>query len=468
MARLWREPSSGINEITFAAASRSFRWPAVRTGDRSEHLAGRGGIFRVLEQRDFALLWSGQSISSLGDGVFTVALALEALRVGGRPIDLAFVLAARAVPAVLLALAGGVVVDRVPRRLAMLVADAGRGCAVGTIALLVGYGKLELAELIVMSAVFGTADAFFWPASMGLVPELVPAELVLQANALSQTSSQFAQGLIGPAAGGIVVAAIGTAWSFGIDAISFAVSSLSLLAISSRSHPSGGGSSPFAAAHEGLSYVRRTRWLITSIGGAALANFFGFAPLSVLLTLLVRHVLKAGPLALGLVFAAGGAAGVVASLLVARLGPPRRQITVTWGCYGAGGAAIAAMSFAPEVWAVGALSALEVGLILYGDVLWLALMQRQVPKEMLGRVSSLVYLFGFALGPLGILAGGAVASLLGTRSALFLSGTTSGAICLAVMLLPGLRDPERTVPGTQVPSGRLPQDQAGERDARRA
>jgi hypothetical protein len=100
------------------------------------------------------------------------------------------------------------------------------------------------------------------------------------------------------------------------------------------------------------------------------------------------------------------------------------------------------MAFAPDPWVVGALSAVEVGLILYGDVLWVAMMQSLVPKEMLGRVSSLVYLFAFALGPLGILAGGAGAAAIGTRPALFVSGTVSSAICVIVVFIPGVRDPD--------------------------
>jgi MFS family permease len=405
-------------------------------------LAASNGVFRVLKERDFALLWSGQSVSSLGDGIFTIALALEALRIDHNPTGLAFVLAARAIPAVCLALGGGVVVDRVPRRLVMLVSDAVRGLAVGAIAVLIARGGLRLSELIAMSAVFGTADAFFAPASMAYVPELVPAELLVQANALSQTSSQFAQGLIGPAAGGIVVAVIGTAWSFGIDAVSFAVSSVSLFAMRARGRPSSRGDSAVAAAREGP----RLRATHTLAGGepgwSSARKFLGIAPLTVLLPLLVRHSLHARALALGLVFAAGGAAGVLASLLVAHLGAPRHQVTATWAAYAAGGLGIVGMAFAPDPWVVGALSAVEVGLILYGDVLWVAMMQSLVPKEMLGRVSSLVYLFAFALGPLGILAGGAGAAAIGTRPALFVSGTVSSVICVIVVFIPGVRDPD--------------------------
>jgi MFS family permease len=401
------------------------------------------GTFEVLKVRDFALLWSGQSISSLGDGVFTIALALAALEIGRSPIDLAYVLAARAVPSVCFALLGGVAVDRVPRRLAMLTSDAVRGAAVGVVAVLMARHELQLWELIVMSGIFGTADAFFGPASMSVLPELLDGHLLVQGNALSQMSGQLTQGLIGPAAGGLIVGVIGFAWSFGIDAISFAVSAVCLLAMRIRTKRTERHGTAFFEAMEGINYVRSQRWLIASLLGAALANFVGMTPLTVLLPLLVRDVLHGSTLSLGLVFAAGGAAGVIASLVVARMGSPRRRVIAVWTAYAAGGLAIGGMAFARSVWVVGLLSGMEIGLFVYGDVLWVAMMQQLVPREVLGRVSSLVYLLAFSLGPVGMLLGGAAATGIGVRKTLLFSGLVSGLICLIVLLVPGVRDPER-------------------------
>src|SRR5580658_94843 len=92
--------------------------------------------FEPLRHRDFALLWSGQAISQLGDGVFTVTLAIEVLRIDQHALALSYVLAARLLPAILFTLGGGVIVDRVPRRLAMLASDIARGAAVAVITVL--------------------------------------------------------------------------------------------------------------------------------------------------------------------------------------------------------------------------------------------------------------------------------------------------------------------------------------------
>jgi MFS family permease len=157
--------------------------------------------FDPLRHRDFALLWSGQAISQLGDGVFTVTLAIEALRLDHRAIGLSYVLAARLLPAVLLALAGGVLVDRVPRRLAMLASDVTRGAAVAVATVLVAIGEIHLIGLVLMAFVFGVGDAVFFPAAVAITPELVPAESLVGASALNGTSLQVAGVLIGPAVG---------------------------------------------------------------------------------------------------------------------------------------------------------------------------------------------------------------------------------------------------------------------------
>jgi DHA3 family tetracycline resistance protein-like MFS transporter len=300
-------------------------------------------------------------------------------------------------------------------------------------------------QLIAMSAIFGTADAFFGPASLSILPELLDENLLAQGNALNTMSGSLTQGLIGPAVGGLVVGSIGFAWSFGIDAISFAGSAICLLAMRIRTMSSKAHGSALTEALEGISYVRKTRWLIASLAAAALANFVGMMPLTVLLPVMVRNVLHASALSLGLVFAAGGAAGIVASLVVARMGSPRLRVMVLWIAYAGGGLAILLMAFAVNVWVVGLLNAIEIGLYIYGDVLWVTMMQELVPREVLGRVSSLVYLLAFALGPLGILLGGVLAAAIGIRETLFISGLVSTLICIGVIVIPGVRDPERPI-----------------------
>ncbi len=396
----------------------------------------------ALRHRDFALLWSGQSVSLVGDGVFIVALALETLRVDNSPAALSFVLASRLLPTVLLLLVGGVIVDRVPRRAAMLVSDVTRGLSVAAIAILIAIAALQIWELVVMSIVFGAADALFYPASTAVVPEILPAELLVQGSALNATSRTAAQVLIGPALGGVIVASVGYDWAFAVDAASFAISAACLLAMARLPRPKASGRSALAELREGLRYCRSQPWLWGTIIAAGIANFASYAPLAILIPLLVKNVLHQGAIALGLVFAAGGVGGIAVSLLVVRLGAPRRRITAMWLGWTVAGAGVVGLALSPNIWLAGALVLVVLGMLEYGNLLWNPIMQELVPEDLIGRASSVDWTISLSLSPLGVIAAGAVASAIGVRATILIGGVLSVVMC-GVLFVPGVRDPER-------------------------
>jgi MFS family permease len=381
-------------------------------------------------------------VSLVGDGIYTVALALETLRIDNHPFALSLVLAARLLPTVLLLVVGGVIVDRIPRRFAMLASDSIRGIAVATIAVLVALGSLQIWELVVLSAVFGAADALFYPASTAVTPEILPADLLVQGSALTHTSETVAQNLLGPALGGLVVAALGYEWGFVIDAASFAVSAGCVIAMSRRPRPEPSGHSALADAREGLRYVRSQRWLWVSLVGAGLANFIAFSPLAVLVPLLIRNVLHQGPVALGLVLATGGVGGALTAVLVARFGAPRLRITWMWVGWGGSAAAMMVLALAPNAWVAAASMFLIIAGLMFGNVLWSPMMQELVPPELLGRASSVDWLMSLSLSPLGVIVGGAAAGVMGTRMTMLIGGGISACL-IGILFVPGVRDPER-------------------------
>jgi len=237
------------------------------------------------------------------------------------------------------------------------------------------------------------------------------------------------------------VGAVGTAWAFGIDAASFLVSAVSLALMHRSPRTESTKTSFLDDAREGIRYVRAERWLWITLVAAGIANFFGYAPIGLLVPLLVREVLHASAFELGLVFAAGGIGGVVASLVAGRLGTPKHQIAVMWCAYGAAVVPVCAMALSPNVWFAGVCVVGEVGLIIYGDVLFFSMLQQLVPQQLLGRVSSVLYLMAVGLMPLGTLVAGVVASYIGIRTTLFLGGLLSFSTTL-VLLFPDVRDPE--------------------------
>ncbi len=130
-------------------------------------------MVHVLREREFRLLWLGQSASTIGDRLVFVALALYVTEIGS-PTDVGLVLAAHAVPFVAFLVLGGVWADRLPRHRVMVVTDVVRALMHAVLAALIFTGAVEIWHIVVIEAVFGAAEAFFRPAYTGLVPQTVP------------------------------------------------------------------------------------------------------------------------------------------------------------------------------------------------------------------------------------------------------------------------------------------------------
>jgi MFS family permease len=151
-------------------------------------LIRRLSVLRSLQNRSFALLWLGQTCSSLGDGAFTIALAWEVLLLTGSATAMGLVVMAEMLPRLIFLLLGGVAADRLPRLRILLFSDAGRGAIVLLIALLGWLHGLQLWHLIALSLLFGVAAGFFHPAYRSLTPQLVEYDQLASANALTAFS----------------------------------------------------------------------------------------------------------------------------------------------------------------------------------------------------------------------------------------------------------------------------------------
>jgi predicted MFS family arabinose efflux permease len=338
-------------------------------------------------------------------------------------------------------LLGGVIVDRFPRRIALLASDATQGIAVTVITVLAATNRINLLGLVLMALVFGVGDAVFFPASMAITPELVPGDQLVGASALNQTSTQLARVLIGPALGGIVVALLGTAWGFAIDAGSYAISVAALVTMrGGQARPGRESSSPIAEFREGLRFLFSKRWLWTTELGASLGNFVAFSPLGALVPLLVKQVLNGDGIALGLILAAGGLGGVLASVLLGHRDPPRHRLVALWIGWGLSGVGVLGLGLVPNLWLAGGVAFVTYGLDAYGSVLYDPLIQQGVPAELLGRVASVNYVLSFALSPLGLVAAGALAEGIGVRTTLLIGGGIT-ALTTVIPFLPGVKDP---------------------------
>ena len=417
---------------------------------------GRGGLLRPLGERDFRLLWAGQAISLLGDGVLTVTLAWQTLRLSSSPTALALVMFARATPRILLMLLGGVISDRLPRRLVMLAADLVQALAVGVLALLAAGDGLRLWHLAALAAVASAASAFFLPASTALLPELLATDLLLPANALSTSSRVLAAQFAGPALGGLLIATIGTAAAFAVDAVSFLVSVATLAMLRTRPEPRPASEQTGGMAQEvseGLAFARGQPWIWVTLVVAAFANFLVSGPLQVLLPVMVRR-LGAGAGDLGLVYAAFGLGGGLAVLLAGQFGLPRWRVTAMYAVWIPSGLVVAGIGVARGVVALAVLYGLAGLLMELGNLIWTTLVQERVPARVLGRVSSLDWLISVGSQPVAIAATGPLAAAVGATAVLVAGGLLSVPVSVAGLLWPGVRDPDREAPDQAAPGAR--------------
>jgi MFS family permease len=407
-------------------------------------------LFAPLAHRDYRLLVGGMSVSLLGDGLFLVALAWQVYALSNAPTALASVGIAMTIPTIVCLLIGGAVSDRYDRRLVMLGADTVRALALATLAFLSVTGELHLWQLMAVAVLYGAATAFFDPASDALVPQLLPADALAQANSLDQLIRPLALRLAGPAIGGVLVGALGVGWAFGLDAASFVVSAGTLLAMSPVRRPADPADAAAAGSVRrevaaGLRYVRSHAWLWATLVSAAVAYLLFMGPTEVLVPFIVKNRLSDGAGALGLVFAAGGLGSLLCAIVIGQRGLPRRSLTFMFIAWTLATLAIAGYGIAGQLWGLMLASVAFNTLETAGTIAWATAKQRLVPAHLLGRVSSLDWLISIGLLPVSFAITGPVSAALGTRTTLIGAGVLGAVVTFAAMLVPGVRQMDEVV-----------------------
>jgi hypothetical protein len=419
------------------------RGPRHRIEEEESLTTGRLKIVQPLKLRDFSLLWAGMTVSMLGDGIYFVAIAWQVLRLSNAPTALSAVGVAWTLPQVVFLLLGGVVSDRLERRTILLASDVVRGLAIGGLGLLSVSGAIELWHIVVLVAVYGAGEAFFMPAFGAIVPDIVPQNLLVEANALDQFVRPVAFRLLGPALGGLLVATYGAGEAFLVDAASFGLSAgCVLLMRSQRRSAASRRASALSEIVQGFAFVRAQTWLWGTLAAAAVAQLCFVGPLQVLLPLLVRENIGGGAGAYGLILAIGGVGSILASVTVSQRGLPRRQLTFMYLNWAVGTFVISYYAITDTVWEA-MLASLVIGACFTtGLIVWGTMMHRLVPAELLGRVSSFDWLVSTGLTPVSYALAGPVALALGNEATLALAGVLGGVSVLAFLRLPGLRASE--------------------------
>ena len=311
-------------------------------------------------------------------------------------------------------------------------------------ALLSLTGVLELWHIAALAAVYGAGTAFFSPSFDALVPEVLPAGDLAQANALDQFVRPIALRLAGPALGGVLIELFGAGTAFALDAASFVVSAAALLAMAPaarRAVPAGRGSVA-RDMREGLRYVRSHVWLWATFASAAIAYLLFMGPAEVLLPYIVKNDLHGSAADLGIVFAAGGIGSVGCAVVLGQRGLPRRDITFMYVTWTLATLAVAGYGLASAVWQLMLASLAFNALETAGTIVWATAKQRHVPAALLGRVSSLDWLISIGLLPLSFALTGPVSGAIGAQNTLIAAGLLGAVVTFAALLLPGMREVE--------------------------
>lgn len=388
--------------------------------------------FSALQHANFRIFVTGQLISLMGTWMQTIGQGWLVYELSRSERDLGLVGFASAIPALAITPWAGVIVDRVSKRNVMIFTQFGAMCLALVLAGLTFAGVIQVWHVIVLAACLGAVNAFDGPARQSFVVDMVGRADLANAIAINSMTFNGAR-IIGPAVGGLLLAAVGAAWCFLLNGLSFIAVILSLFKMKLPPHePKGNQLSPWQQLLSGIRYTVQSPNLRAILLLALIFSMFGVS-YSTVLPAFVDKALQQSGSAFGVINAFLGIGAVTGALLVARygdLGVRGRWLTATIL-----GFPIMLIIFALNRsygWSLVLAIILGIG-FMQTFTLLNTLLQTQVADEMRGRVLSLYSLTFFGFMPFGNLAIGAISEWWGLSQAIVLSAVLSFSLALIIL-----------------------------------
>jgi MFS family permease len=407
-------------------------------------------LLAPLRHRDFRLLWTGQTVSSFGNSVQSVAMPFQLLALGATPAQLGIAVAINYGTSIVFLLAGGAIADRLPRRTLIVASDLLGGWVAAVVALLSATGQLRVEHVYLSAFARGAADAFLQPAYSAIIAELIPKDILRAGNAARLLGRSLAR-IAGPTLGGLAVVLAGPALAFAINALTFFFSLVTLLLARPPRRTPAPSASFLRDVREGFGYVFSVPWLWTTAVYFMAVNVAFAGQSGVLTPLLVRDVLRGDAETYGVINSAYGVGTILASIVVAQLAL-RRPGRVLFAFEVLACVSVLAIGLVQTVPAVVALMALVGVGLASSTVIWEALLQRHVPERMLGRVSSINLLGNSLINPIGPIWMAAVVGSIGPSATFVVAGTYALVLALAWLLASPLR--HLTEPQSEITTAR--------------
>lgn len=399
--------------------------------------------------RNYTLLTAAAVATGLGGNGALIASAFAVLESGGDSGDVGLVAASRTLPLVLFLLIGGAISDRVPRHHVMVAANALSCVSQATFAVLVLTGEPRLWQMMLLTALGGTGQAFFGPAAEGMLMSTVSGEQAGRAFAVFRMAMQGAS-LGGAALGGALVAAVGPGWVLAVDAAAFAVAG-GLRSFLDVSHipPRAPGGGMLADLRDGWREFIGRPWLWSIVVAFSIANAVVGAADAVYGPLVARDSLGgAGPW--GLALAAFGAGTVAGALLMTRWKPRRLLLAGMLGIFPLAlpSAALAVPVPIGVLFAVMFVAGATVEIF---GVSWMTALHQEIPEDKLSRISAYDWFGSIALMPLAAAAAGPTESAFGRTAALWGCAALVTVVTGAVLCVPEVRNLRRRTGSTSAP-----------------
>ena len=393
---------------------------------------------QAFRSRNFRLVWSGQTISLIGNAAFLVAIGWKTVSITGSAGSLGIVLMAEGLAMLATLLIGGALADRYERRRLMIVSDLARLGVVGALAVVDATGHLSFPLLIAFAVGVGLGDGFFHPAFGGIVPLVVESPSIPSANAMIGISRQMSF-MVGPALAAGLYSATGSATVFAFDAVSFAVSAWLLLLARPRAIEPEPGEGTLREIFAGARYVASIPWLWVTIGLAALVLMLVMAPYQALLPQLVKDNFNRGVGSYGLIFSIQAAGMVLGTIVFGQTNPRRHRVVLTYVAWAINDVCTIFFALSHVYEVAIALVFLRGALIAYGIAIWETVLMEMVPENRLSRVISLDFFGSLGLTPVGFALAAVLAGVLSPATIIVAGASIAMVLWLAPLSLRSVR-----------------------------
>jgi DHA3 family tetracycline resistance protein-like MFS transporter len=411
-----------------------------------EHPVKVPGGWRVLAPfrfREYRLLIGALSLSIFAEGMWAVVMAMQVIALDNDPASLSLVATCLGTGLVAFVLVGGIAADRINQRTIIIAVEAVNVTVVLAVATLSSLDVLRIWHMAAAAGALGIAAAFFFPAYSAMLPRILPADQLLAANGVEGVVRPVFQRAVGPAVAGVLVGVTFPALGAFAVAALFAVGLVLLVA--TRPAKTVGPQQDSERPHvlrdmrDGFRFMVRTPWLLWTLLFASVFVLVVLGPIEVLLPFIALNRFSDGARMYGFILAAFGVGSAIGALTVSSGRLPRRYLTVMMLMWGAGSLPLVIVG-ATSSFPLMALATFIVGVTDgAASVIWGTLLQRRVPTEMLGRVSSLDFFVSLAFMPVSFAIAGPLSKVVSMETIFLAAGVVP--VLLAAIAMVAARMP---------------------------